>query len=193
MMEPVIAVQARQLRPINQARLVKPFRDDHRFKVRRFALSNTRPDSETILELLDYFRRCYMTSPFVRQATISVLGELANNDIVSQVQAVVAWVKERLIYVRDPEGAELVHSPNRLLDTIQRRRYAYGDCDDHALLMNSMLGSIGIPTRFVGVKTKGSKKYNHVISSVNVKGEWIDIDPCSKHSVQPEYTEKLII
>lgn len=192
--EPEAQPLVRQVSSISQPVEIKNFNSmDGRLNVRRFALSSTRPDSETILELLDYFKRGYMRYPYVRQITVGILGCLANNDIMGQVQTVSQWVKDTLIYVRDPEGTELVYSPVRLLQQVMATGRAYGDCDDHALLLNTMLGSLGIPTRFVGVKTKTSTKYNHVICSAKIGQEWVDVDPCSKYSVQPYYTEKLII
>lgn len=166
---------------------------DVKLRVRRFALSDSKPDSVTILEHLDYFKRVYMRDPYVRYVSVGLMPCLANNAIEDQVSIIVGFVKDRLIYMRDPEGAELVHSPVRLLTQIMGRGRAFGDCDDHALLMNSMLGSLGIQTRFVGVKTKNSPKYNHVICAVKVGADWTDIDPCSKQSIQPFYEEKLVI
>lgn len=166
---------------------------DGALRVRRFALSNSKPDSVTILEHLDYFKRVYMRDPYVRYVTVGLFPCMANNDISEQVTIIVDFVKSRLTYVRDPEGAELVQSPVRLIKEIMSIGRAFGDCDDHALLLNTMLGSVGISSRFVGVKTKNSPKYNHVISSVRLKDRWIDIDPCSKFSIQPFYEEKLVI
>lgn len=166
---------------------------DGKLRVKRFALSSDKPDSITILEHLDYFKRVYMRDPYVRYVSLGLMPCLANNAIEDQVSILVNFVKDRLIYVRDPEGAELVHSPTRLLKQIMTVGRAFGDCDDHALMLNSMLGSLGISTRFVGVKAKGSAKYNHVICAVKIRNEWVDIDPCSKHSVQPFYEEKLVI
>ena len=186
--------KVQRLKPVNSVHEIHGFNPmDGRLRVRRFALSGTKPDSITILEHLDYFKRIYMRDPYVRYVAVGLMPCLANNAIADQVQTIVTFVKDRLIYMRDPEGAELVHSPTRLLKQIMTKGRAFGDCDDHALMLNSMLGSLGIATRFVGVKTGNSAKYNHVISGVKIKSEWVDIDPCSKESIQPFYEEKLVI
>jgi transglutaminase-like putative cysteine protease len=166
---------------------------DRGLNVRRFALSDTKPDSITILEHLDYFKRIYMRDPYVRYVAVGLMPCLANNAVRDQISIIVNFVKDRLTYMRDPVGAELVHSPTRLLKQIMANGHAFGDCDDHSLLLNSMLGALGIQTRFVGVKTKQSVKYNHVICGVKVGADWVDIDPCSKESIQPDYNEKLVI
>ena len=187
-------VTVRRLRPVarlQQLHGVSPM--DGRLRVKRFALSDTRPDSITILEHLDYFKRAYMRDPYVRYVALGLMPCIGNNAVDDQVSIIVNFVKDRLTYVRDPVGAELVHSPVRLLKQIMTNGRAFGDCDDHTLLLNSMLGSLGIETRFVGVKTKQSSKYNHVISAVKIASQWTDIDPCAKQSVQPFYEEKLVI
>lgn len=162
-------------------------------RVRRFALSG--PDSVSILRLLDYFKKQYARSPVVREHTVQVLQDrcVANNDIPTQVSIIAQHVREKMMYVRDPAGSEYVISPLRLIKDIQGKGTAYGDCDDHALLLNTMLGSIGVESRFLGVKIGNSSKYNHVICSALIGTEWRDIDPCAKQSVEPRYVERLTI
>lgn len=161
-------------------------------KVRRFALSG--PDSLAILRLLDYFKRNYARAPVVRETAVSLLSEacVANNDVRAQVATLTEFVKSKLTYVRDPSGTEYVISPVRLLGQIKEQGTAFGDCDDHALLLNTLMASVGIQCRFLGVKIN-SVKYNHVICSAMVGAEWIDIDPCAKRNPQMEYKERLVI
>lgn len=163
-------------------------------RVRRFALGGA-PDSVRILQLLDYFKKQYARSPIVREFAVGKLQEnqVTNNDIRGQVRVLTQVVKDSLIYVRDPDGTEYVISPIRLVKGIQDKGKAYGDCDDHALFLNTLLSSVGIPTRFLGVKLHGANRYNHVISSALVVDEWQDIDPCAKSSTQPKYTERLVL
>ncbi len=163
-------------------------------RVRRFALGGG-PDSIKILQLLDYFKKQYARSPIAREFAVSVLlaNQVANNDIPRQVELLTNTVKEQLTYVADPEGSEYVISPLRLIQSIREHGAAYGDCDDHALLLNTLLSSVGIRTRFLGVKIHGADRFNHVISSALVRGQWQDIDACAKRSSQPEYPERLAI
>lgn len=187
-------VHKTRVKPATQLTEIRRFNPlDAPLRVKRFILSGDKPDSITILQHLDYFKKVYMRDPYVRYVTLGIMTDLVNNDLVNQVAKAVCFVKERMTYVRDPDGAELIHSPTRLLKQIMKIGVAHGDCDDHALLLNSMLGSIGIETRFVGVMTGNSTKYNHVICSVNINGEWLDVDPCSKFSTQPNYEKQLII
>lgn len=118
-----------------------------------------------------------------------------DNDQAGQVRAVLAAVQSHLVYVRDPINAEYVISPVRLIETINQRGVAQGDCDDHVMLFNSALGSLGFVTKFVGVKFPPGKAtdFNHVISGVGYQGRLYLIDPCAKDGEQPDYQETLII
>lgn len=162
-------------------------------RVRRFALSG--PDSLAIIRLLDYFKRGYARSPVVREHAVSLLSQncVGNNDKKGQVAVLAQHVKDKLTYVSDPAGSEYVVSPLRLIAQIKETGSAYGDCDDHALLLNSLLSSVGIQTRFLGVKLNGSTKYNHVICSAMTGTEWQDIDACAKRSATQHYQERLVI
>jgi len=162
-------------------------------KVRRFVLASGVPDSHAILQHLDYFKQVYLRHGVVRLATVKVLDGLDNNDVDGQIERIFEFVKEHMIYVRDPIASEYVISPVRHLRSIAQYGTTRGDCDDHALLLNSMLGSIGIKTKFVGVKLK-SNRFNHVISSVLTKSNgWVDLDPCAKSVPQRNYQDRLVI
>lgn len=52
-----------------------------------------------------------------------------------------------------------------------------GDCDDRAILVQSMLESVGFPTRFVLVRGPGRPDFSHVYSEVLVDGGgWAPLD-----------------
>lgn len=131
--------------------------------------------------------------PFIRECTVYLLTGLNNNDILGQVNRVVNFVKSHVTYVRDPVGSEYVVSPVRMLESYRSYGYMAGDCDDHVMLLNSMLGSIGIQTKFLGVKFGDSPVYNHVISGVMINGQLYQVDPCAKGSVQPTYSDVITV
>jgi transglutaminase-like putative cysteine protease len=95
-------------------------------------------------------------------------------------------------YLMDPEGGEYFIDPLALIQQIQGVGYAYGDCDDHVGLLNAMARSVGFETRAVGVHLNDPVLWDHVISQVNVMGNWLDIDPCVKTNETPKYREKLV-
>lgn len=135
----------------------------------------------------------YLSTPLIREATVGLMKGVANNDIRTQVLHVTQFVKDSVTYIRDPEGAEYLVSPVRMLQSFQAYGYMMGDCDDHVILLNTMLGSIGIPSKCVGVKFGGSSEFNHVISGVQCCGGMQLIDPCAKGATQQVYNETLMV
>jgi transglutaminase-like putative cysteine protease len=135
----------------------------------------------------------YQGSPLIREATVGLMRGVTNNDIRTQVSRVTQFVKDNVTYIRDPEGAEYLVSPVRMLSSFQLYGFMMGDCDDHVILLNTMLGSIGIPTKCVGVKFGNSSEFNHVISGVQCCGSFQLIDPCAKGATQQVYNETLMV
>lgn len=121
-----------------------------------------------------------------------LLRGLANNDTEGQIKRVIAFVRKHVVYVKDPDNTEYVVSPLRMLNQIQSSGYTMGDCDDHVMLLNTMLGSIGVKSRFTGVKFQGNK-FNHVISTVLCDGRFIQVDPCAKSGNLRTYAETQMI
>jgi len=118
---------------------------------------------------------------------------LSNNDILGQVNRAVSFVRQNVTYIRDPVDSEYVISPVRMLDSFTATGYMAGDCDDHVMLLNTMLGSVGIQTKFVGVKFGNASEYNHVISGIFVGGQMYLVDPCAKGSTQPTYSDIITV
>jgi transglutaminase-like putative cysteine protease len=118
---------------------------------------------------------------------------LGDNDLPGQVRRVYDYVRKNVVYIRDPVNAEYVISPIRMLSQIRNTGYSAGDCDDHTMLLNTMLGSIGFPTKFVGVKQGGSPRFNHVVSAVKIGPNMVLLDPCAKTNPTANYQEQLTV
>lgn len=151
------------------------------------------PDSYQIIRILQALGEQFGRIPAVRESAIMVLGSMANDAAGYQVQKLTDWVKQNVTYVKDPDGSEYVISPLRMLDQIASNGRTAGDCDDHVLLLNSLLKSVGLDARPVGVKLYSKTRFDHVISSVFFNSQWHDIDPCAKFSPQPDYMERLVV
>lgn len=152
-------------------------------------------DAPQILAYLHDLSVQFAKSPYIRQFTVNTLlrgAGVGDNDQGRQVEIVLNFVRRALTYVRDPVESEYVISPVDLLEQVQAGQQAFGDCEDHCLLLNAMLGSLGFPTRFVATQINGADWWNHVISSVFVGGRWVDLDPVAKGILQPEYYEQMI-
>lgn len=51
-----------------------------------------------------------------------------------------------------------------------------GDCDDRAILTQSMLEALGYETRFVLVRGPDRPDFSHVYSEAKVDGQWVPLD-----------------
>ena len=151
-------------------------------------------DLRKALLLLAEIRDHYTNFPFIRTTTVSVGSPWANDDQEGMLSRITRFVRDRVIYVEDPVGFEWVTAPDVMLADIMQKGRAHGDCDDHALLLATMLQTIGIRAKFEAVKLlPNDAEFNHVIVSANLRGEWIDLDSTIKSIAQPHYQDKLIV
>jgi len=142
---------------------------------------------------METFRVRYQSNPAVREFTVSILGQVGQNDKAGQIRACNEWVKSHVTYVNDPEGVEYLTSPLRFIDKYMRGEQLFGDCDCHCLLLGSMLGSLGFIIRFVGVKMAGTDDFNHVVVGVENDTQLQLVDPCAKREPQHDYQELLLV
>lgn len=114
---------------------------------------------------------------FIIDAARLLIRNLGERDYKSQAQAIRSYVAERLRFVRDPKGVELLTTPRQLLADIQHRSYTMGDCDDAATLSATLLTCIGFPCRFEAVAFFSPKApYQHVYTVCSFPGGEMDMD-----------------
>jgi transglutaminase-like putative cysteine protease len=150
-------------------------------------------DAAQIVAYLSEMAFQYAQNPAVRTAVVQILhhNRMGNHDVRRQVKILTEWVKRNVVYVADPEDAEYIIAPPVMIRNIEEAGKTYGDCDDHVLLLASMLKAVGIPTKVVGVSLDDPNRYDHVIVSARIAGQWRDIDPCAKGWQQPVYLKRL--
>lgn len=158
-----------------------------------YPIGSDASDAESILAhlngLVEYFRQ----SIFIRNFTVGLLTEdVPNDDKPAMARKVVSFVRERMKFTEDPQGVELIISPVSLLEDISAQGFAWGDCDDHTLLLASMLQSIGIDCRIIAVRLYSTKYFDHVINRITIHGQSWDVDPCWKEVNQPAYLHVLL-
>lgn len=161
-------------------------------QVSRIQISDSAPDADTIITAIYRLGEQFAQNPYVRQVALAIVGPTTNNNLQFQVSQLVNFVKRNVTYVRDPAFAEWLTSPVSMLQQIGQGQRAQGDCDDHVLLLNSLLGAMGIEAIPVAVKLNGAAVFNHVISTVAYNGKQFDVDPCAKGVPQPVYRDKLL-
>lgn len=85
---------------------------------------------------------------------------------MQEIGALHAWVRDRIRYVRDPVGVELVQTPEATLSKGQ------GDCDDKSTLLAALLEATGHPARFTAVGF-GGNGFSHVLVETKSGERWI--------------------
>ena len=160
--------------------------------VHRIPIDPRAPDAFTIIASIQFVIDQFGRDPRIRAATLPLLSSRINNDIRNNATTVAAFVMRKMVYLADPDGGEFIQTPLVLLNTIGLKGFAYGDCDDHVVLLGAMLVSIGIPARAVAVKLHGSEFYNHVVIDYLYQGQSILIDPCAKNVPTPAYRDRLV-
>jgi transglutaminase-like putative cysteine protease len=160
--------------------------------VHRIPINSKAPDAWSIISAIQFVIEQFGRDPRIRAATLPLLSSRINNDVRNNANTIASWVMRKMVYLADPDGGEFIQTPLVLLNTIGQKGFAYGDCDDHVVLLGAMLVSIGIPARAVAVKLHGSDVYNHVVVEYLCQGQPILIDPCAKNVPTPAYRDRLV-
>ena len=123
------------------------------------------------------------TDPKVVQAARAITMEAPARDDRAEVDLIFDAVKngtpkvkgldKGFRYVKDPRAADFYTGARAILDACERGAAA-GDCDEHTVLVASLLAALGF---MVGVRAygpKGGKEYNHVYAVVSIPkdGPW---------------------
>lgn len=121
-----------------------------------------------------------VADPQVNEAAINILRNagVTNFDRDAKLRALydsVSW--PNFLYVEDPVGPFGPKETVRTVRTLLRVRA--GDCDDYTLLLASLAGTIGIPTRAVTVAADPSapNDFSHIYPEAEVTpGNWVPMD-----------------
>lgn len=101
---------------------------------------------------------------------MAIVGDVPGKDHRGEIDRVFRWVRDCIRYLRDPVGVELVQTPDKTL------QYRQGDCDDQVTLLASLLGAIGIRSRFKAVGFMPGS-LTHVFLEALDNSNWIALDP----------------
>lgn len=127
--------------------------------------------------------------PGIRYLTAGLVHDLAPKDFVGEITTVFEYVQSNIRYIQDINNVETIQYPENTLE------FGYGDCDDMATLLASMLESIGHPARFAAVGFDFPGEYNHVIVQTLAGTRWICLDPTEPNPMgwcPPDITTWLI-
>ncbi len=109
-----------------------------------------------------------LRDPAVRAIAGRIVAGIPPNNLAGQCKAIYEWVKRNIAFVRDPVGHETVSSPRWTLQA------GFGDCDDLALLIASMVGVVGIESRLVTValQPNAPESFSHIYAEAFIGHNW---------------------
>lgn len=151
----------------HQVSIIQNLKEPHRQQLSN--LAGGLPGINQTLQVMRSLVNRYKINPKVRELALSVIANLPQKDFENEINKLFEFVKYRIRYVRDIAGVETVQTPVKTL------QYAAGDCDDKAVLLATLLESIGHVTRFHAVGFKPDH-ISHVLLEVKRGGEWIALD-----------------
>jgi len=124
----------------------------------------------------------------IKDFTVSLLtkANVSATDLYEQIKTIFNYIKAHTKYVRDIAFIEEIQTPHRLISNLKKYNFAYGDCDDMAVLSASMLYSIGFIPRLVVIATKPNT-YNHVRTEILYNGKWLPLELTSNKSLGEKF------
>ncbi|MBU0496840.1 MAG: transglutaminase-like domain-containing protein [Candidatus Thermoplasmatota archaeon] len=139
-------------------------------------------DTDPVIERANpYLDKIVMNDIDLRAYANSIIGECSTNNKECQVNAIYRHLVENYNYVSDPEGVELIQTPE---ETIQING---GDCEDLTILLISLLENIGIKTYLVLTDTHAySLAYD-----INSNDLWNYVEPSLINQVEKDWGENI--
>ena len=139
------------------------------------AIPNGAAGTRATLRIMSDLVRRYKRDIQIRELALSLISDLpGHKNWVGQIKRLHAYVRDCIQYVRDVNGVETIATPIKTIE------YGQGDCDDQAVLLASLLESIGHPTRFVAIKQSPMGPFVHVYTETKIGmgkgGKWIPLE-----------------
>jgi predicted transglutaminase-like cysteine proteinase len=113
--------------------------------------------------------RQFKTDTGIRQLAQELTRSLASHDAAGEVLTLQHFVRDRIRYVKDVHEVETVQTP------VYTLQMASGDCDDKAVLLNTLLASIGYATFFLAMGIDGAA-FSHVVAGVKLGNRNIPLE-----------------
>lgn len=149
--------------------------------VYRKTLSDGSSDAQQILESIEELSQKYSIMPSVRAFALSLMPRtMVNDDQLAQLNAISQFVVNDMMYVRDPVGVEYFIAVPKMLQEYAQTGKIFADCDDHVLMFNSLMKSVGFNVRAVAINIGTTGYHDHVFSEFMIDGKTHDFDGCKK-------------
>lgn len=100
------------------------------------------------------------------------------SDDRGKLHAMSDFVRRKMEFRFDPEETELIRLPSAMAAEVLYKGHSWGDCDDYALLLASMVSSHGFRSGFVTIATSPhNKEFRHVLVIVELDRGIVFLDP----------------
>lgn len=106
----------------------------------------------------------------IRELALTICDHAPQKDYRREACRLLAFVRDRIRYVRDTASAEVLQGPQATL------ALNAGDCDDKCILLAALLASIGHTPRFITM-AQLPERYTHVWTQCLVGDNWLDLEP----------------
>lgn len=143
---------------------------------------------ETLKVMLRLWRQA-RKEPRIRDCASDIIAELPGKCFHAEITYLYLFVRNSIRYQADIVDVETIQTP---WETLAR---GYGDCDDQALLLASLLGSVGHRTRFKAVGF-APFELTHVYAQTLSGNNWLSVDTTEPQCVgweSPGIVNSLII
>lgn len=138
-----------------------------------FILESLPPGVDGVRKTLRYMValvRKYKTDDTVRRTAQEITRNLESHDNTGELYSLQHFVRDRIRYVRDIHRVETVQT------AVQTLKRGSGDCDDKAVLLATLLASIGFATRFWALGFEPGGPYSHAMLEARLGRGWIPLE-----------------
>lgn len=143
------------------------------------------------LNVMSRIVKRYKKSAPLRELALNIIRDLpGSKNFAGQAERLQNYVRYQIQYVKDITGLETVQTPDRTLKNLA------GDCDDQAVLLATLLETIGHPTRFVAIKTQPLGPYVHVFTETKVKNMWLPAETTEDWALgqpPPKFFKRMVV
>lgn len=108
---------------------------------------------------------------------MQIIRDIPGKNYTAEVRAIRNWVVRTIRYTRDVNGIETLQTPEKTIE------YRQGDCDDHAMLVATLLESIGHPTRFRAIAVNNRQQFTHVFTETKIGPRWVSVETTEDWSI----------
>lgn len=111
--------------------------------------------------------RAWKTDPSIRQFAARITSVCGtHHNWTCQIETLHEWVRDNIQFLPDVAEVETLQTPELTLEQ------GSGDCDDQAILLATLLQSIGHPARFIAVDL-GHGGFSHVFVETAIGAYWV--------------------